>query len=77
MEPVIRMMKGVTMSDRRERLSRRAFVGGLTLAGTASLLGLRPDMAAGEPPPETTNLRIADPPGGLCIAPRYMADELI
>ena len=35
--------------------SRREFLGGLALAGTAAMIGLRPElgMAAVEPPPET------------------------
>jgi NitT/TauT family transport system substrate-binding protein len=37
--------------------SRRQFLGGLTLAGTAGLLGLHPRPVAAEPPPETTRLR--------------------
>ena len=45
------------MRDRHERWSRRQFVGGLTLAGTASLLALRPEDVAAEPPPETTRVR--------------------
>jgi NitT/TauT family transport system substrate-binding protein len=65
------------MSDRRERWSRREFVGGLTLAGTASLLGMRAEDAAAEPPPETTRLTIADPPGGICAAPQIVAEDLL
>ena len=38
-------------------VSRREFLGGLALAGTAGLLGLKPDLFAAEPPPETTRLR--------------------
>ena|SRR5437867_13124483 len=53
--------------------TRRDFVGGLTLAGTAGLLGVRPDTASAEPPPETTTLRIADRRPGICIAPQYVA----
>ena len=51
-------------------------MGGLTLAGTAGLLGLRPDMAAGEAPPETTRLRLAHI-GSLCAAPQFVARELL
>ena len=46
------------MDDRSEGWSRQEFVGGLTLAGTAGLLGLQPEYATAEPPPETTRLRV-------------------
>jgi len=58
-----------------ERWSRREFLSGLTIAGTAGVLGLRPDPAAAEPPPETTTLRLAQG-SGACIAPQYVAEEL-
>jgi NitT/TauT family transport system substrate-binding protein len=64
------------MSDRREHWSRRTFVGRLTVAGTAGLLGLRPKDAAAEPPPETTRIRLLKFPG-ICIAPQYVAEELL
>jgi NitT/TauT family transport system substrate-binding protein len=69
-------VKELSMSDRRERWSRRKFVGGLTLAGTASLLGMRAEDAAAEPPPETTRLRLLKFPS-LCLAPQYVAEELL
>jgi NitT/TauT family transport system substrate-binding protein len=49
---------------------------GLTLAGTAGLLGLKPDPLAAEPPPETTRIRLHRVPG-ICIAPQYLAEELL
>jgi NitT/TauT family transport system substrate-binding protein len=65
------------MSSRQdEGLSRRKFLGGLTLAGTAGLLGLKPRFVAAEPPPETTRLTLAQI-FGLCVAPQYMAEELL
>ena len=64
------------MTDRRERWSRREFMGGLTLAGTVGLLGLRPEDAAAQPPPETPQLRLFKFPG-ICLAPQYVADELL
>jgi NitT/TauT family transport system substrate-binding protein len=51
-------------------------VGGLTLAGTAGLLGLRPRPAVAEPPPETTKLTLVQVTG-LCVAPQYVAEELL
>ena len=63
------------MSDGHERWSRRKFVSGLTLTGTAGLLGVRPGVAAAEPPPETTRLRLFKSPS-ICVAPQFVADEL-
>jgi NitT/TauT family transport system substrate-binding protein len=45
------------------------------LAGTAGVLGLRPDHAAAEPPPETTRLRLYKIPA-LCTGPQYVAEQL-
>ena len=56
--------------------SRRKFLGGLTLAGTAGLVGLRPEPAAAEPPPETTRLRLVQGPS-ICQAPQYVAEEFL
>jgi NitT/TauT family transport system substrate-binding protein len=58
------------------RWSRRKFLGGLTLAGTASLFGPGPNPAAAEPPPETTKIRLVRIPG-ICIAPQYVAEDLL
>jgi NitT/TauT family transport system substrate-binding protein len=52
-------------------------LGGLTLAGTAGLLGLHPKPVAAEPPPETTQLRVLQFPTSLCQAPLYVTDELL
>ena len=57
-------------------LSRRAFLGGLTLAGTAGLLGVRPEQTAAELPPETKTIKLVKIPG-ICIAPQYVADDLL
>ena len=58
------------------RWSRRQFLGGLTLAGTAGLLGLRSRPVAAEPPPETTTIRLVQIPV-IFIAPMYVAEELL
>ena len=58
------------------RFSRRRFLGGLTLMGTAGLLGWHPRRAAAEPPLETTRLRL-EQIEGICIAPQYVAEELL
>jgi NitT/TauT family transport system substrate-binding protein len=59
-----------------EGWTRRRFLGGLTVAGTAGLLGLSARPAAAESPPETTRLRVLQAPG-LCEAPVQVAEELL
>src|ERR687892_1689527 len=59
-----------------DQWSRREFLGGLTLAGTAGLLSLKPWVSAAEPPPETTTLRLTATPA-ICLAPQYVAAELL
>jgi NitT/TauT family transport system substrate-binding protein len=56
--------------------NRRRFLGGLTVAGTAGLLGLHARPVAAEPPPETTRLRLVRTVG-ICLAPEYVAEELL
>jgi NitT/TauT family transport system substrate-binding protein len=56
--------------------SRREFLSGLGVASTAGLVGLHVWPAAAEPPPETTRLRLFKSPS-LCVAPQYVAEELL
>jgi len=56
--------------------SRRNFLEGVTLAGTAGLLGMPPRLAAAESPLETKRIRIAQVPS-ICFAPQYIAEELL
>ena len=64
------------MSSRRVHdWSRREFLKGVSLAGTAALLGLDGDAVAAEPP-ETTKLRLARA-STACWAPLYLAEELL
>jgi len=56
--------------------SRREFLGGLTLAGTAGLVGLRPKPAFAEPPPETTKITMVRLKG-ICQSPQYVAGDLL
>ena len=63
------------MSAQQEGWTRRRFLGGLTLAGTAGLLGLYPRRVAAEPPPETTTLRLARTTS-ICQAPQYVVEAL-
>ena len=55
---------------------RRCFLGGLTLAGAAGLLGQHARPVTAEPPPETMRLRLPKPPG-ICIAPQYVAEKFL
>jgi len=65
------------MQTRHARpFSRRRFLRGVTLVGTAGFLGLHPRPVAAEPPPETTTLRLIQL-SGICIAPQYVAEELL
>lgn len=54
--------------------TRRLFLGGAALAGTAALLPARRGRT--EPALETTSVRLAKIPG-ICIAPQYVAEELL
>src|SRR6266511_4061336 len=62
-------------AEHTEGWTRRRFLGGLTLAGTAGLLGLHARPVAAEPPPETTTLRLMRLPS-ICEAPSDVASEL-
>jgi len=64
------------MSNRRVSWSRREFVRGLSLAGTAGLLGVGADSVAAEPPPETRRIRLVRIPS-ICRAPQYVAADLL
>jgi NitT/TauT family transport system substrate-binding protein len=55
--------------------SRRKFLEGVTLAGTAGFLGVYPRPVAAEPPPETTTLRLART-ASICQAPQYIVEAL-
>jgi NitT/TauT family transport system substrate-binding protein len=56
-------------------LGRREFLQSLT-AGTVTLLGAHPGPVAAEPPPETTRLRVHHSLS-LCLAPQYVAEDLL
>jgi NitT/TauT family transport system substrate-binding protein len=55
--------------------SRRDFLASLSAAGAASVLGTGRTLAD-EAPPETTAVRLIKIPG-ICIAPQYVAEELL
>ena len=57
---------------------RRDFVKGVAaLAGAAGLCAYDMRSAAAEPPPETTKLTLFATPVVTCIAPHYVAEELL
>jgi NitT/TauT family transport system substrate-binding protein len=56
--------------------SRREFLGGVTAVGAVGLLGVPSPRVAAEPPPETTALRLTATPA-ICLAPQYVAAELL
>jgi NitT/TauT family transport system substrate-binding protein len=55
--------------------NRREFLAGLSATGAASMLGARASPAA-EGPLETTTVRLTTA-AGICIAPQYLAGELL
>jgi len=55
---------------------RRAFLRRAGVVALTSALGRRPRRASADPPPETTRLRLYKFPS-TCLAPQYMADELL
>ena len=56
--------------------NRREFLSTLSLAGAAGFLGLRSELVAAEPPPETTRIRLVRSTT-ICYAPQYLAEELL
>ena len=58
-----------------DSINRRRFLTNTSALGAASFLGL-PGIASAEPPPETTRLRIVKLPA-ICLAPEYLAEELL
>jgi NitT/TauT family transport system substrate-binding protein len=59
----------------RFNVNRRSLVVGTAALGAASLLGV-PLADAAEPPPERTRIRLAHVPA-ICLAPQYLAEELL
>ncbi len=57
------------------RFDRRSFLAGASALGVASVLGSSREAAA-EPPPETTRIRLTQDPA-ICLAPQYLAEELL
>ncbi len=58
-------------------ITRRQFIRHVTIAGAASSVGVRPRLAAADPPPETTTLRLTRTYSSICRAPQYLAEEFL
>ena len=56
--------------------TRREFMRSLAIASAASMLGPSRLALAAEPPPETTRIRLGKAPSA-CLAPQYVAEELL
>lgn len=56
--------------------TRREFLRGLAIAGAGSMLGSSRLTFAAEPPLETTTIRLGKIPS-ICLAPQYVAEELL
>jgi len=64
------------MSTTSDDWRRRDFLTRSALAGAAGLLGVTPELASAEPPPETTTIRLSLVPS-ICVAPQYVAESLL
>ncbi len=62
-------------SSTKRRIDRREFMLGASALTAATLLGI-PSRAAAEPPPEVTKIRLVKIPA-ICLAPEYLAEELL
>ena len=61
--------------SRNRGFNRRDFLTGTSMMGAAALLGV-PRSAVAERPPETTKIRLVHAPA-ICLAPQYLAEELL
>jgi NitT/TauT family transport system substrate-binding protein len=65
------------MRDRcNDGWSRRKFLATAALASTGTLLGWASETSTAEPPPETTRIRLVQA-GGMCQAPKYVAENYL
>jgi len=63
--------------QRNDHWSRRRFLETLAVAGTGALLELSSYVDAADPAPETTKIRLIHRTDALCLAPQYVAEELL
>jgi NitT/TauT family transport system substrate-binding protein len=71
-----RQTRGKMSNQHNDHWSRRQFLSTAALAGTGALLGLQSNSLAAEPPPETKTITLVQGPA-LCMAPQYLAEELL
>jgi len=64
------------MSDLSHRWTRRAFAGQAAIAAASAVIGVSHGLASAEPPPETTRIRLPLGPS-ICLAPQYLANDLL
>ena len=66
-------------TQRLKPWTRREFLGRLTTASAVGVLGLYPEVAVAEAPPETTSINIVFDPNIpiLCYGPQYVATEML
>lgn len=64
------------MDQERKHWGRRHFIAGLGGAAATAWLGLGAGPARAEPPPETRRIRIAKT-GAICMAPHFVAEDLL
>jgi len=57
-------------------IGRRTFLRELSGGGGAALVGFRAGHASAQTPPETTTIRLNQIPG-ICVAPQYVAEDLL
>src|SRR5262245_18024897 len=69
-------MEAVMVERRGYRVDRREFLRRGILTGAAGWAALRPGTVAAGPPPETTTIRIPRV-RSVCLAPQYVAEELL
>jgi NitT/TauT family transport system substrate-binding protein len=73
----VKKRKEVIVTNRRtDHWSRREFLSAAALAGAGSLLKLRSEAIAAEPPLETKRIRLVHGPS-MCQAPQYIAEDLL
>ncbi|MBI4525361.1 MAG: ABC transporter substrate-binding protein [Deltaproteobacteria bacterium] len=63
-------------NQNNDHWSRREFLSAAALAGTGALLGFPSEPSTAESPPETARIRLVQA-GGLCQAPKYVAEEFL
>ena len=66
---------GTVHREKGEESTRRKFLASTSALSAASLLGLSYPAAA-EPPPETKRIRLLHAPA-ICLAPQYLAEDLL